>query len=55
MNAFASSPSGVPARTRGAQHVARGERRNVERLGEQRRLRSLPGAGFSEENDDHWC
>ena len=33
-----------PPRTRRAKHVAGGERRNVELLGEQRRLRALSGA-----------
>ena len=55
MNALASSPSFVPARTRRAQHVARRERRHAERLREQRRLRAFPGAGLSEEDDDHGC
>ena len=39
---------------RGAKHVAGGERRNVERLGEQRRLRALSGAGFPKRTMIMW-
>ena len=42
-----------PSRTRRAKHVAGRERRDAERRGEQRRLRSLSRAGLAEENDDH--
>ena len=50
MNRFASSPNAVPERRLRAEHVARGNVRDVVMLGEPSRLGSLPGALLSQED-----
>ncbi len=50
---LASMPSGVPALTAALQHVAGGNLRNAELLGDEARLGTFTGAGRAEQDETH--
>ena len=53
MTFFAASPSGVPALTARAQHVAGGDLRNAEGFLDERCLGAFTRAGRAEQDQSH--